>query len=135
MEAGVGNEAPLLRGSEPCWPFFEVAPYFVDYMELCDTKALRATCREGRAVADARISALALEHVQQDVQLPETHGSGGRRGAAEGIRTVREFATFVRGILSRGARPTALTLHPIIVGGGGPGAGELWDGPENENVA
>ncbi len=120
MEAGVGNHG---RGSEPCYAFLEVAPYFVDYMQLCNMKALRATCREGRAVVDARKSAAwGVHHVQKDVQLPETHG------ADEGIRTVREFTNFVRGILSRGARPTALTLHPIVVH-------ELRDGPENENVA
>ncbi len=130
MEAVVGNSVPSVpRGSEPCRGLLEVAPFVTEGMQLCDVKALRVTCREGRAVADARISALALDYVQQDVQLPETtRGTGGRRGAAEGIRTVREFTTFVRGILSRGARPTALTLHPIMVG-------ERRDGPENENVA
>ncbi len=136
MEAGVGCKTRQLRGSEPDWAFLEVAPYFVEYMKLCDTKSLRAACREGRTIADARVSALALEYVRQDVQLPETHGPGAPRGAAEGIRTVREFTTFARGILSRGARPAALTLHPIIVGGGGLGGdGERRDGPENENVA
>ncbi len=136
MEAVVESSLPAVpRGSGPCRGLLEVAPYVIKDMRLCDVKALRATCCEGRAIADATVSSLAVDYVQQDVQLPETHGSGGRsRGAAVGVPTVGGFAAFVRGIHSRGARPKALDLHPSIVGGG-PGAGERLDTSENENAA
>ncbi len=132
----IGKVVPAVPcGSEPCRGLLDVAPFVVEHMQLCDMKALRATCREGRAIADATVSSLAVDYVQQDVQPQETHGSGGRGGAAVGLRTVREFTTFVRGILSRGARPEALNLHPIIVGGRRGQDGERRDGPENVNAA
>ncbi len=120
MEAVDGNSDPAVPcGSEPCPGLLDIAPFVVKHMQLCNMKALRATCREGRAIVDTTISSLGLDYVQ----LRETHGSWGRRGAALGVPTwptVQEFATFVRGILSRGARLQALTLHPVVVGGGGP---------------
>ncbi len=125
MEAGVGNNVPVPQGAHPCQGLLEVAPYFVKRMPLREMAGLRATCREGRAIADATISALAVDYVQ----LGATHGSG-----APGIAVgVRQFAAFVRGILSRGAHVKALGLHPIVVGG--PGTGQRRDAPENEDAA
>lgn len=120
------------NSSEPCRGLLDVASLVVEGMQLSDMKALRATCRESRAIADATIGSLGVDNVQ----LCGTHGSGGRSEAALDVPTVREVADFVRGIVSRGACPQALTLHPVVVvGGGGPGAGERRDGPANENAA
>lgn len=125
MEAGAGNNVPVPQGSEPCQSLLEVALYVVKHMQLREMTALRATCREGRAIADATIGALKVDYVR----LRPTHGSSSRQGAVD----IRQYTAFVRGILSRGAHVESLELHPIVVGG--PGVGARRDGPENEDAA
>ncbi len=124
MEAG-GRRVPLPRNSaEPCRGLLEVAPLVADYMQPTETTALRRTCREGRAIADATmtINSLAVEFLQRG----ETQWTDVRMGA-------QQVAAFVRGILSRGARLKKLTLHPVV--GDVPCINERRDAPENEHAA
>ncbi len=71
MEAG-GWSVPRPRGSaEPCRGLLDVAPFVAEHMESSGMTALRRTCREGRAVADATIHLLDVNCLQ----LVETQGS------------------------------------------------------------
>lgn len=94
-------------------------------MQVSDTTALRLTCREGRAIADATIASLEVDYVQRR----ET------RWTAAGDRGVgaRQFAAFIRGILARGAVLKTLKLHPVV--GDVPCANQRVDAPENEDAA
>lgn len=127
MEAGVGDRVRIPAGSKLCRGLLEVAPFVVDHMQLIDMTALRRTCREIRAVADATIGTLQVTNLQ--LRGEETQGSVAHSRALD----ARQYAAFVRGILARGASLKALYLHPIVRDG--PGAGERLYAPENEDAA
>ncbi len=127
MEAGVGDSVPMPQGAKPCRGFLEVAPFVVDHMQLIDMTSLRRTCREARAVADATIGTVLVTNLH--LPAGKTQGSVAHSRAWD----ARQFAAFVRGILSRGATLESLHLHPVV--GDGRAARERRDAPENEDAA
>ncbi len=73
----------------------EVAALFMPILEREEWKALRATCREARAIADRTVTAVIVDYDKQ-YSTPRSMG---------------QLAEFVRGLLSRGATPDKLVLH------------------------
>ncbi len=72
----------------------KVAPYFYNALEHRERMALRATCREARLVVDSTVTAV---HV-----------------AEHSAATVSARVAVTLGLLSRGARPNKLVLHPYV---------------------
>ncbi len=77
-------------------------PRLIPFLNEDGRIALRATCREGRAVVDRAITTL------------KAFRGAPQAGPAE---SAAQIIAFIRGVLSRGCRPTELVLHPELAGG------------------
>lgn len=78
----------------------DVAPLFIALLEREEWKSLRATCHEARAIADRSATCITVDHYQQR-STPTC---------------AEELTAFVRGMVSRGARPGKLIMHPWAFG-------------------
>ncbi len=82
---------------------WDLGPLLIPFLEPESRLQVRAACREGRATTDRAISTLSASRREQ---------SAARQPAAQ-------FIAFVRSLLSRGARPDKLILHPDFPGADG----------------
>lgn len=90
------SQPSMPPAEQECKNLLDVAPLFIALLEREEWKSLRATCHEARAIADRSATCIIVDHYKQHATPT----------------CAEDLTAFVRGMLSRGARPDAFIMHP-----------------------